>query len=102
MAAPSKQGIISVRLQHPTEDRELEVRIQTGKYQEPDAVFTSVDVVNRILIPYYQATSPETVEELRKQVREQQLNDICLVLHQRPCSRLVPPINWSDPSPIIL
>lgn len=100
--AAIQQGIKSVRLPHPTEDRELEVRLQTGQYKEVDAVFTSVDVVNRILIPYYQATHPERAEQLQNQVQAQQLNDICFVLHKMSCSGLVPPIDWSAPSPINL
>lgn len=100
--AARDEGITSLRLRHPREDRELEVRIETGKYKQVDAVFISVDAVDRILIPFYQGTDSRIAEELRNQVQEQRLEDACVVLHKLSCRFGVPAIDWSATSPIIL
>jgi hypothetical protein len=94
--------IISVRFWVPTQDRELEVRLETKKYKDSDAVFTSVKAVTNILIPFYKKTDPDVAEALKSQVEKQQLGGVCFVLHKWPCSREVPPIDWNAPSPITL
>lgn len=94
--------IISVRFWIPTQDRELEVRLKTKKYQDSDAVFTSVNAVTNILIPFYQETDPPIAAKVEDQVQEQQLDGVCFVLHKWPCSSLVPDIDWDSPSPITL
>jgi len=94
------KGIVSVRLRHPREDRELEVRINTTDVAV-DAVFITVDAVNKILMPVYQA-KPAEADDLRRRVEEQQRDGTCLVIHQYSCKSFVPPIDWNAKSPINL
>ena len=94
-------GILSVRLRRPTDGSELEVRLQSGEYRDVDAVFTSVKAVENILVLFY-GTDEKAVAKLHKEVQQQQLHGVCFVLHKYPCGSLVPKIDWSDPSPIIL
>lgn len=102
MAVPAQRRILSVRLRRPTGDQDLEVRFETPECRDDvDAVFTSVDIVEKILVPYYQARDGSG-EELLREVRKQARGDVCLVLHKLSCRRLVPPIDWSADSPIVL
>jgi hypothetical protein len=96
-----EEGIISVRFRHPTEDRELEVKIN-AKDMGVDAVFITVDAVNKILMPYYQHLAPAEAEDLRKRVEEQRQGNACVVLHKFSCKQAVPAINWSAKAPIKL
>jgi hypothetical protein len=101
--AERHQGrIASIRLQHPTEDRYLEVRFESGKYDQVDVVFTSVNAVQRILVPFYEAIKPGEGEQLLRETEGQQLDGTCMVLHQYRCRSAVPEIDWDTRSPIIL
>lgn len=95
------KGIVSLRFRHPTEDRDLEVKLN-AKDMGADAVFITVDAVNKILMPYYQHLDPAEAEDLRKRVEEQQLGGAVVVLHKFSCKKAVPAINWSAKSPIKL
>ena len=82
MAVPAKRRILSVRLRRPTGNQDLEVRFETPEYRDDvDAVFTSVDVVEKILVPFYQARDGSG-QELLREVREQASGDVCLLLHK--------------------
>jgi hypothetical protein len=96
--------ILSVRLRHPTEDRDLEVRLDSKKFSTVDAVFTSVDAVERILIPFYENVEHDLKKaaDLRKAIQKQRHEDICVVVHRRSTSFMVPDIDWSSKSPIRL
>jgi hypothetical protein len=100
MAAPEEEGIISLRLSRPGGEGEIEIIIEKGRKRKVDAVFTSRSVVDRILIPFYETTDMRRAEELREAVEAQQKDDVCLVLHMRMCSFLVPAIDWDATSPI--
>ncbi len=86
------KGIVSFRVRHPTEDREIEVTIGA---LDVDAVFTSVDAVKKLLIPFYHG---DEAKELLERVEKQQEGGNCIVLHRKPCSGIVPQINWKDSS----
>jgi hypothetical protein len=96
-----EKGILSVRFRHPTEDRDLEVRIN-AKDDAVDAVFTTVDAVTKILMPFYRAISPAEAEDLRRRVEEQRQGNACIVLHKYSCKGAVPAIDWKAKSPIKL
>lgn len=102
MAALDKKRILSVRLRRPTGDQELEVRFETKEYDEVDAVFTSVDAVKKILVPFYEGIKRGDGEQLLKEAQDQAQDDVCMVLHKKPCSRIVPRIDWKATSPIRL
>ena len=91
--------IQSVRLRHPTQDRDLEVRFETEDCHNIDAVFTTVNVALRVLVPFYDKS---VGAELVKQIEAQQLDGVCLVLHKRVCGSMVPSIDWNTRSPIRL
>lgn len=96
--------ILSVRLRHPTEDRDLEIWLDNKEFDEVDAVFSSVYGVETLLIPFYeQVEKDETkVAKLRKEVEEHRLNDTVVVAHKRTTSFVVADIDWNAPSPIRL
>jgi len=89
--------IISVRIRHPTEDRELEVNIDPT--ERVDAVFTSKDVIDKLLIPFYERTPPKDFDvgkfrrDLERQFKE---NMIICVPHQQHCRGVVMEIKWDD------
>lgn len=89
--------IISVRIRHPTEDRELEVNIDPA--ERVDAVFTSKDVIERLLFPFYERTPPENFDvgrfrrDLERQIKE---NAIICVPHQQHCKSAVAEITQED------
>jgi hypothetical protein len=90
--------IRSVRFRHPNEDRDIRVTFVSEDYSEVDAVFTSVNAVTRILIPFYEDWKPKVAAMLREEVKAQQLDGVCLVLHKYVCRRAVPPIDWNAKS----
>jgi hypothetical protein len=96
--------ILSVRLRHPTEDRDLEVRLDTEEFSTVDAVFITVNAVERILIPFYEKVEKNMAKaaKLREEVEEHRLGPICLVFHKLRTSFLVPDIDWNAKSPIRL
>jgi hypothetical protein len=103
MAAPAQhEGIVSFRMLRPGGDGELEIIFESGQYQRVDVVFTSVNAVETILVPFYEKRSAKEAEELRKAVEAQQQDDTCVVAHKRTCSYMVPDIDWEGPSPIHL
>lgn len=100
MAAPEEEGIVSLRMWRPGGEGELEIIFESGKYRQVDAVFTSLNVVERILIPFYQSTDERRARELWEAVQAQQKDGVCVVAHKRMCSYMVPDIDWEAASPI--
>ncbi len=98
MATRDKKRILSVRLRHPNGDRDLEVRFESDEYHDVDAVFTSVDAVKKLLIPFYEQKNREDAEEFRKEVDKQAQGDVCMVIHKLSCKRIVPLIDWNAKS----
>jgi hypothetical protein len=95
------------------EARIVAVRLQTNEGQpiwvdiDPrsnvDAVFTSKDVVRKILIPFYQGDNPDRAEELSRELdRQIKESGICFLPHQASCRISVPPIVRGQGSPIQL
>lgn len=99
--ADFEKGIVSVRLRHPREERELEV-VFNPKDRRVDAVFITVDAVEKILLPLYRGRNAAEAEDLLKRVRKQQENGYCFVPHQYSCKFAVPLIDWNAKSPILL
>lgn len=102
MAIGNQEGIVSFRMIRPGGREELEIIFDSGQYQRVDAVFTSLNAVETILIPFYAQRSAKEAEELRKAVMAQQKDDVCVVAHKKTCSYMVPDIEWDGPSPIHL
>ena len=102
MAVSENRGIVSVRFRHPTQNRDIEVRLESEEYRNIDAVFTSVDAFERILLPFYQGARRDEGEELRNRVVEQRQGDGCFVVHRYPCYGMVPDIDWATSGPIRL
>jgi|SRR5215216_4198152 len=102
MAVAEHMRIVSVRFRHPTQNRDIEVRFDTEEYRNIDAVFTTVDAFERILLPFYQGARHDEGEDLRHQVEEQRQDDSCFVAHRYPCGGLVPYIDWDSSGPIRL
>jgi hypothetical protein len=96
--------ILSVRLRHPTEDRDLEVRLDAKEFSTVDAVFITVDAVEKVLIPFYEQVEKDMAKaaKLREEVQEHRQGDICLVYHKLRTSFVVPDIDWNARSPIRL
>ena len=99
---PFRGKITSIRFRHPREDRELEVRFESEEYDNVDAVFTSVNAVERLLVPFYEGREVGSGERLLREARRQALEDVCMILHTYRCTYLVPRIDWRTRSPIIL
>lgn len=95
MATSENTWIVSVRFRHPTQNRDIDVRLETEEYGHVDAVFTSVDAFEKILLPFYQGARRAEGEELRSRVEQQRQGDGCLVLHKYPCYGMVPDIDWN-------
>lgn len=95
------KGIVSVRLHHPRGKGEIDV-VFSPKDRRVDAVFITVDAVEKILLPFYRGRNAAQAEDLLRRVREQQDNGYCFVPHQYSCKVAVPPIDWNAPSPIVL
>ena len=95
-----EQGILSVRFRHPDKG-EMEVQINKDD-QTVDVVFTTVDAVNKILLPSFSARYPHEASELRARVEAQRSGEHCFVIHQYSCRSAVPAINWDAKSPIKL
>jgi DNA-binding LytR/AlgR family response regulator len=106
MAAANEQGneegIRSFSMVRPGGQGELEIIFESGQYRRVDAVFTSVNAVETILIPFYQERSAKEADELREALEAQQSDNVCMVLHMRTCSFRVPDIDWEGPSTIHL
>jgi hypothetical protein len=103
MATEQFQGkITTFRLRNPREDRELEVRLESADYDNVDAVFTSVNAVERILKPFYEKEKPGEWPQIAEQLQRQRLGPVCVTLHKYRCTLIVPPINWEGRSPITL
>jgi hypothetical protein len=96
--------ILSVRLRHPTEDRELEVRLDGEEFSDVDAVFISVYGVETLLIPFYEQVEKDEakVAKLRKEVEQRRQNDTVVLAHKRTTSFVVLDIDWNARSPIRL
>jgi len=95
-----EKGILSVRFRHP-EKGEMEVQINNDD-QAVDVVFTTVDAVNKILLPSFRALYPHEAPELLARVEAQRSGQHCLVLHKYSCRSAVPAVNWDAKSPIKL
>jgi hypothetical protein len=102
MASRDKKRVVSIRIRRPSGHEEIEVRLESPDYDDVDAIFTSVDVVEKMLVPFYDARHAGSGKELSKEVREQAKDGVCMVLHKLSCGRIVPPINWNATSPIVL
>jgi hypothetical protein len=102
MAERHQGRIKSIRFRHPREDRYLEVQFESAEYESVDIIFTSLNAVERILVPFYEGEHRGGGEELLEQVRAQQLDGTCMVLHQYRCRSAVPEIDWKTRSPIRL
>ena len=96
-----EKGIVLVRFRHPTENRELEVHINE-KDKAVDAVFTSVDAVEKILMPSFSARYPKEAPDLLKRVEAQRRGDNCFIIHKYSCRSAVPAIDWNAKAPIRL
>jgi hypothetical protein len=94
--------ITTFRMQSPQGDRELEVRLESADYQNVDAVFTSVNAVERILKPFYEKEKPNEWALIAEQLEQQRSGSVCMVLHKYRCTLIVPPIDWDSKRPIIL
>ncbi len=95
--------ITTFRLQNPQQgDRQLEVRLESAEYENVDAVFTSVNAVERILKPFYEKERPGEWAQIAEQLQAQRSGPVCVVLHKYRCTLVVPPINWNSQRPIIL
>jgi hypothetical protein len=94
--------ILSVRVRHPTEDRDVEIRLDDETYSEVDAVFNTVYGVETLLIPFYEQVEHDSdkVAELLKLIEKRRLGPIVIALHKRTTSFMLPKIDWKDPSPI--
>lgn len=95
-----EKGIVSVRFRHPDKG-EIEVKINKDD-KSVDVVFTTVDAVNKILLPSFSARYPDEAAELRERVEAQRRGDHCVVLHRWSCRSAVPPIDWDTKGPIML
>ena len=98
MATRDNKRILSVRLRHPSGDGELEVRFESAECDDVDAVFTSVDAVKKLLIPFYEQKDRKDAEAFLREVEEQEQGGVCIVLHKLSCRRLVPRIDWTAKS----
>jgi hypothetical protein len=94
--------IATFRMQSPQGDRELEVRLESADYQNVDAVFTSVNAVERILKPFYEKEKPGEWAAIAEQLEQQRSGPVCMVFHRYRCTLMVPPIDWNSRRPIIL
>lgn len=99
--ADFEKGIKSVRLPRPTNGEPLDV-VFNPEDTRVDAVFITVDAVEKILLPFYRGRNAAEAEDLLKRVRKQQANGYCFVPHQYSCKVAVPPIDWNAASPIVL
>lgn len=95
-----EKGILSVRFRHPDKG-EMEVQINEDD-KAVDVVFTTVDAVNKILLPSFEARYPHEGPELRARLEAQRSGDNCFVLHKYSCRSAVPLIDWDAKSPIKL
>jgi hypothetical protein len=90
------KGMLSFRFRHPTQDGHFEVKVDS-KDDAVDAVFLTVDAVEKILMPVYR-DKPGVAAELRLRVEQQQQGGVCVVLHKYSCRSAVPPIDWKTRS----
>jgi hypothetical protein len=83
--------IVSVRVRIGTEERDVNITPVRGRGDRVDAVFVSLDAVNRILMEFYDRhpTPGMDVQQLRDDIQSNLKKDgwIC-VIHDRHCSSL--------------
>lgn len=103
MTTPAEfKGISRLRVPRPGGTDELEFIFGSSEYQELDAVFTSVDVVQRILIPHYQRVQPEVVTQIEEAIKTRSRYGMIILPHKRTCSMRFPEFDWDATSPIEL
>ena len=102
MNVAETKRIVAVRFRRPGGNQDLEVRFESDQYNDADAVFTSVDAVEKILVPLYESLKAGDGKRLLEEVRKQEQDGVCLVIHKFSCRRLVPAIDWNAESPIRL
>lgn len=98
------EGITSITMKRPGGSDELEIIFSSSDYQEVDAVFTSVDVVQKILIPYYEQTGDaKTVDSINESIQNRSVNGMMLLPHKKTCKMVFPNVDWRKAeSPVTL
>lgn len=93
-------GVISVMVKFRTKDgKERSVTIDG---QSSDALFWSMEAIDRFVLPFYHVTEGyEKAADIRRGA-EAQLADAGMIIgpHKRYCLILLPELNKGDPSPI--
>jgi hypothetical protein len=100
--ADEAKWIVALRVRRPDEERTVEIRLSSEDVANVDAVFITVDASERILKSFYEDVErdKDKADRLQRQIDEHRVGNICLVLHKRMTSFLVPEIDWSARSPI--
>jgi hypothetical protein len=93
-------GVISVTVKFRTKDGKERSVIVDG--QSSDALFWSMEAIDRFALPFYHATEGyEKAVDIRR-AAEAQLAEAGMIIgpHKKYCLILLPELNKGDPSPI--
>jgi hypothetical protein len=90
-------------LRHPSEDRDLEVRLESEGVRTIDAAFFTADAA-KILAAFYTEVERDRdkAERLLREIEAHRRGHTCFFLHRLRTSFIVPEINWEVEGPIVL